>query len=242
MDAISSRSGCRGKAIAIPCSLVNTADAWALAARNNLRIFWHGWRARFWCAADSELDFSWGFDSGQAGARGGVVRFALAVLLWLRFAEGLPLSSIGLPSPDRERVRVRGSAGIDGDGGDGGSICRRDTFVPLESAAALAERQAILNTPLWYRFLLVVRAAVVEEILFRGYLIEKVRQISGSMALAFVVSVAAFTFGHLRAWGAVHLIAVGASGPIFAAQYIWRRDLASNMLGHFLTDAVGFLI
>lgn len=37
-----------------------------------------------------------------------------------------------------------------------------------------------MNTPYWYGILLVLRAAVTEEILFRGYLIEKVRQLSGS--------------------------------------------------------------
>jgi membrane protease YdiL (CAAX protease family) len=111
----------------------------------------------------------------------------------------------------------------------------------LDASAAIAGRQAILKTPYWYRVLLVLRAAVVEEILFRGYLIEKVRQLSGSTALAVIISVAAFTFAHLRGWGMVHLIAVGASGVVFALLYVWRRDLPSNILGHFFSDAIGFL-
>jgi membrane protease YdiL (CAAX protease family) len=89
--------------------------------------------------------------------------------------------------------------------------------------------------------LLVLRAGVVEELLFRGYLMEKVCQLTGSRVLAVVVSVGAFSLAHLRGWGVAQLIPVTAVGLIFALLYVARRDLASNMLGHFLTDVAGFL-
>lgn len=98
-----------------------------------------------------------------------------------------------------------------------------------------------MDTPYWYRFLLVLRAAVTEEILFRGYIIEKVRQLTRSTLLAIIVSVAAFTSAHLHGWGPVQLISVGAAAVVLAVLYVWRRDLPSNMLAHFLTDAAGFL-
>ena len=41
--------------------------------------------------------------------------------------------------------------------------------------------------------------------------------------------------------GPVHLIAVGGGGFVFALLYIWRKDLPSNMIAHFLADAVGLL-
>jgi membrane protease YdiL (CAAX protease family) len=49
------------------------------------------------------------------------------------------------------------------------------------------------------------------------------------------------TFAHLAGWGWVQLIPVAGAGLIFALLYAWRRDLPSNMLGHFLADALGFL-
>jgi membrane protease YdiL (CAAX protease family) len=167
--------------------------------------------------------------------------FALAILLWLSFAERLPLSSIGVRTPTGKSVIFGVLTAI--------VVTMIIAFefavlIPrlhLDSSAAIAGQQAILKTPYWYRVLLVLRAAVVEEILFRGYLIEKVRQLSGSTILAVIVSVGAFTYAHLRGWGTVHLIAVGASGIVFALLYVWRRDLPSNMLGHFLADALGFL-
>jgi membrane protease YdiL (CAAX protease family) len=68
-----------------------------------------------------------------------------------------------------------------------------------------------------------------------------VKQLTGSMALAILVSVAAFTYAHLAGWGWVHLIPVAVSGLVFALLYAWRRDLPCNMLGHFMADGAGFL-
>jgi membrane protease YdiL (CAAX protease family) len=146
--------------------------------------------------------------------------FALAILLWMKFAERLPLSSIGFRRPTWRSVAFAVLAAV---AVTAVMVLQFAVVIPLfhlSSSAAIAGQQAILKTPYWYRILLVLRAAVVEEILFRGYLIEKVRQLSGSTALAVIVSVAAFTYAHLRGWGAVHLIAVGASGVIFTLLYV----------------------
>ena len=52
----------------------------------------------------------------------------------------------------------------------------------------------------WCGLLLLLRASVIEEILFRGYIIEKVKQLTGSAALACLVSICTFTYAHLSAW------------------------------------------
>jgi membrane protease YdiL (CAAX protease family) len=167
--------------------------------------------------------------------------FTLAILLWLTFAERLPLSSIGVRIPTWKSVIFGVLAAIVVTMIIAVEFAVLIPRLHLDSSAVIAGQQAILKTPYWYRVLLVLRAAVVEEILFRGYLIEKVRQLFGSTALAVIISVAAFTVAHLRGWGMVHLIAVAGSGVVFALLYVWRRDLPSNMLGHFLADALGFL-
>jgi hypothetical protein len=69
----------------------------------------------------------------------------------------------------------------------------------------------------------------------------RIQQLSKNTAFAVVVSVTAFTYAHLGGWGPVHLIAVGGGALVFALLYVWRRDLPSNMLAHFLADAAGFL-
>jgi membrane protease YdiL (CAAX protease family) len=167
--------------------------------------------------------------------------FAAAILLWLTLAERLPPSSIGFRAPTWKSVAFGILAAVVTTAIMVVCFTVIVRALHLSLAAALAQQQAILRTPFWYRVLLVLRAAVVEEILFRGYLIEKVRQLSGNTPLAVVISIVAFSLAHLRAWGPAQLIAVSAVGTVLALLYVWRRDLPSNMFCHFLTDAAGFL-
>jgi membrane protease YdiL (CAAX protease family) len=166
---------------------------------------------------------------------------AAAILLWLTLGERLPLSSIGFRTPTWKSVAYGVLAAVVTTAIMAVYFAVIVSALHLSPATALAQRQAILQTPFWYRVLLVLRAAVVEEVLFRGYLIEKVRQLSGSTPSAVVVSIVAFSLAHLRGWGAAQLIAVSAAGTVLALLYVWRRDLPSNMFCHFLTDAAGFL-
>lgn len=166
---------------------------------------------------------------------------AAAVLAWLRFGERLPLSSIGMRRFTWKSLAFGFLAAV---ASIAAMTIHYAIIIPhfhLNASAGIAAERAILGMPYWFRVELVLRAAVVEEILFRGYLMEKVRQLTGSMGLAIVVSAAAFTYAHLAGWGWAHLFPVAASGLIFALLYAWRRDLPCNMVGHFLTDAAGFL-
>jgi uncharacterized protein len=167
--------------------------------------------------------------------------FAVILLLWLTLAERLPLSSIGFRAPTWKGVVLGIVTAIVI---TAAMVLQFVVIIPmfhLSTAAIVARQQAIMHTPYWYRVQLVLRAAFTEEIIFRGYLIEKVRQLSKSATLAVIVSVAVFTYAHLRGWGPVQLISVGISGIVLALLYVWRKDLPSNMLAHFLADAAGFL-
>jgi membrane protease YdiL (CAAX protease family) len=104
-----------------------------------------------------------------------------------------------------------------------------------------AAMHGLLATPLWFRVLLVLRAAVTEEILYRAYPIERVEMLTRSRLLAVEVSVAGFTAAHLNYWGPVQLLFVAPAGLVLAALYLWRRDTLCNMLAHFITDGLGFL-
>lgn len=166
---------------------------------------------------------------------------AAATLIWLRWGERLPLSSIGMRRFTWKSLAFAVLAAVTM---VAAMVVHYAVVIPmlhLNPSAGIAAQQALLETPYWYRVLIVLRAAVVEEILYRGYLIEKVRQLTGSASLAVLVSVAAFSYAHLAGWGWVHLFPVAASGLILALLYAWRRDLPCNILGHFLADAAGFL-
>jgi membrane protease YdiL (CAAX protease family) len=89
--------------------------------------------------------------------------------------------------------------------------------------------------------LLAVRAAVAEEILFRGYGIERLAAITGKRVSAGLITLTVFAVIHLGSWNMTYLIIVVIpAGTVLTVQYLWRRDLLSNIVAHFITDAIGF--
>jgi len=96
--------------------------------------------------------------------------------------------------------------------------------------------------PAWYRMLAVLIGGAVEEILYRGFAIERIAELSGRRWLGALVALALFTFAHLGYWGWPHLIVAGCAGMVLTALYLLRRDLTSNVVAHWLTDAVAFLL
>ena len=98
-----------------------------------------------------------------------------------------------------------------------------------------------MSTPYLYKIVLVTRASVAEETTFRGYAIERIQELSGSRPIAGIVSLAVFTAAHLSYWGVVPLIGVAAAGAVLTLLYMWRRDLISNIIGHFTIDAAQLL-
>jgi membrane protease YdiL (CAAX protease family) len=168
--------------------------------------------------------------------------YAAIVLAWLILIEKRTLSSIGFRTPTWRTFVYALLAGIVL---TAIMIAHFAFIVPafhLDPGVAAKVREHIIQRPYWYRVLMVLRAAVVEEILFRAYLMEKVRELTGSWVAAILLSVVTFTFAHLSGWGVVHLIPVFGAAVVFALLYVWRRDTPSNIIAHFLTDGMGFLL
>jgi len=104
------------------------------------------------------------------------------------------------------------------------------------------EMAKLMGMPFAYRFLMVLRAAVCEEILLRGYPIPRIEEWTHRTWVAALVSWAAFTIAHLGTWGWAQLIVAGYGGAILTGLYLWKRDLTCNILAHFIGDGVGFLL
>jgi membrane protease YdiL (CAAX protease family) len=96
--------------------------------------------------------------------------------------------------------------------------------------------------PMWLQMAICLRAGVFEETLYRGFAIERMTELLKLRWLAALISLVVFTWRHLGSWGYLHLIVAGFGGLMLTALYLWRRNLVSNMLAHFVTDAVSFLI
>ncbi len=165
--------------------------------------------------------------------------FAL-LLLYVLVVERRPLSSIGFKRPSWKTFVYGIGGGLIAAFGIGA------LFAVLFPMLGLKMNQGAMNTllqtPFWFRVLLVTRAAVVEETLFRGYGIERLEEFTGSRWIAAALTWAAFTVAHLSYWGWAHLMIAGGAALILTALYLWRRDLICNMLAHWTTDALGLLV
>ncbi|MCL5097854.1 MAG: CPBP family intramembrane metalloprotease [Candidatus Omnitrophica bacterium] len=88
---------------------------------------------------------------------------------------------------------------------------------------------------------LVVVVAVVEETVFRGYLILRIRTVTRRTSLAVVLSSVVFSLGHGYE-GTAGVISVFVLGVVFALIYVWRKSLIAPMVMHFLTDFTSIVL
>ncbi|MGB9624619.1 MAG: CPBP family intramembrane glutamic endopeptidase [Phycisphaerae bacterium] len=88
---------------------------------------------------------------------------------------------------------------------------------------------------------LVVVVAIGEETIFRGYLMLRIRAVTGSAAAAVFLSAFVFSLGHGYE-GSAGVLTVGVMGAIFAIIYLWRDSLVAPIVMHFLQDFIGIVL
>ena len=178
--------------------------------------------------------------AAQVGREGIYWIGTVALIGFVRIIERRPLSSIGLHPPTWKTAAfgILGATAMVA----GMAAIYIVVFPALGFSANEPMTASIKAMPLWFRILLILRAACFEEIFYRGFMIERLTELTRLRWLAALVSLAGFTLAHLNGWGAAHLIIAGFGGIVLTALYLLRKDLACNMLAHFLTDAIGFLV
>ena len=107
--------------------------------------------------------------------------------------------------------------------------------VSQENAKALA------GMPTYALFLLALRAAVTEEIIYRAYPVERLIALTGSKVLAAGVPITVFIISHFS-WGMGHLVFVTLAGGLLTVFYLWKRNVWVNIIGHFLVDFAAFML
>ena len=82
-----------------------------------------------------------------------------------------------------------------------------------------------------------LRAGVAEEVFMRGYLIERLTKITGNVYAACFLSLVPFALLHF--WqGYAGILISFVLGGYLTIVYVWRRDLKSNIITHFLVDFI----
>jgi membrane protease YdiL (CAAX protease family) len=100
----------------------------------------------------------------------------------------------------------------------------------------------LAGLPVWYLVLAVLIGGIAEEILYRGYAIERLSSIIGSYWLAGLISLLVFGLAHVPMWGFWPALTTFVSGGILTVFYIWQQDLSANIIAHVLTDFAGIVI
>jgi membrane protease YdiL (CAAX protease family) len=160
---------------------------------------------------------------------------AALLILLVRFGERLPLSSIGLgAAPWRQSLRYGGIlAGL-----CGVTAWFVISFTGYGHGPGSAEFNKI---PIWFETLVVIRSGIVEELFFRGYAIERLEAIGCGRVLSATIPLALFAATHWTG-GIENVILALVLGAVVTLFYLWRRDLAANMIGHGLSDFLGLVL
>lgn len=85
---------------------------------------------------------------------------------------------------------------------------------------------------------LILTTAITEEILFRGYSIERLRELTGQLSLAVAISFGLFVLPHVVFFGPQWLLYHGLGVVLLYVLYLWRRNLWACMMMHLLGNAL----
>lgn len=154
---------------------------------------------------------------------GAALQWALAagVVGFVVVVEGRPLDSLGLAAVTLRDVLVAGA--VVGVGAVGGSVAVRAVGLQDVDDAAVF----LLAQPTRRKLPLAVTAGVTEELLYRGYLLERTLEATASPALAAGLSLVAFVAAHLPGRPARSVVAqtLGISVGLVVAYLLVRNVL-----------------
>lgn len=159
---------------------------------------------------------------------------AAAVTAYVVRVEKRPLRSIGFVRPSRAWVLQAFGIGV-----------LLSFLVPVLlqlvsrviPSSQVGSVEAVTQVPWWLMLFVVITAAVTEEILYRGYPLERLIEWSGRPWLSALISLAFFAVAHAQTWNVTHIVAVVIPiGAALTGLYLWRRNLIVMMITHFMID------
>ncbi len=162
----------------------------------------------------------------------------LVMILWIYFVEKRTITSIGWKKLTIKTVFVAIGLGfvLFIVFGFANVVIQK---LGLELNQEIAEMISAKSIPVL--FLLVLRAAVVEEVLYRGYAIERINELTKSKWVAGVVPLIMFMLVHLS-WGIGHLLFIFIAGGLLTLMYVSKRNLALNIIAHFTVDVIALAV
>jgi membrane protease YdiL (CAAX protease family) len=174
-----------------------------------------------------------GIEFGPQGPPSVILWNWVAVVILLVYVfrvEGRGLSSILLIRPNRKDVRWAVTFGIIG-------IVAQIVLSTLLNPPA-GNTETLLEYSLPVIVALILTTATTEEILFRGYVIERLEELTGRLWLAVGFSFVVFVIPHIVFFGPLWLLTNGANVVLLYMLYVWRRNLIACMIMHLLGNSL----
>lgn len=162
---------------------------------------------------------------------------ALALLLaFVVGVERLPLRSIGIRKTSWPDVLMSAGVTLFVVGVSLGLSLLFNT----QHYAAQTQTAQVISTLSWpEKIHLIIQNAPVEELFFRGFLIERVATLTRRPWVAGVVSLVLFLVSHVPGSGVVPtLVGLALPSLVFVLLYLWRRNIFLCMLAHAISDSV----
>lgn len=159
-----------------------------------------------------------------------------ALLLFVLFAEGRPLSSVGYRALHLSDVGISIAAAFVL---FAGLALISFVILPALNLDMTQETKKLWALPFSWRLTLVARGVVTQELFYRGYAIERLQELTSSRMVAGICSGAVFTLAATSGWA--QFLFAGFAAVILTLLYLWRRNVLANMITHALVDIVGVL-
>jgi membrane protease YdiL (CAAX protease family) len=91
--------------------------------------------------------------------------------------------------------------------------------------------------PIWVLLFVIVRAGLLEEFFYRGYVIDRLQRLTGNRLLSVGIPLVLFGAFHYRQGWAGIIIAF-LTGAVLTGVYLYKRNLWICITVHFLTDFI----
>ena len=155
---------------------------------------------------------------------------AIAVVMFVLRVEKRPLSSIGFRWPRWTYIATTPLWWFLG------AVMTAALVIPLRDHLDTGPAEAITALPLVARIAIVFTAPITEEIFFRGYVVERVGELTRRLWVAGVLSTLVFAALHIPYYGVLPGLVRIPLSALLTIRYIRSRSLGPPIALHFLID------
>ncbi len=153
-----------------------------------------------------------------------------ALVLYILVVERRSLASVGLRRPvgaDITWAMIFAGMGL-------GASSLVAGLLPPTPSTGMAQLMAL---PLPVIVGIVITTATTEELLFRGYPVERLGEATGSIWIGVAFSLGLFVLPHVLFFGPTWLLQQGVGVVLAYGLYVWRRNLFASMVMHGIGNA-----